>query len=797
MIKRGVLGVFVLFGLALIASVMIMGIVSAGFGIVFPSASVKDADSFYSTAEYWLNVSVNATVMGSGAPILVRANLTKINSTACGNGYINLTLRANGLWEGNCSVSSFFTNTSQVTPILGNISFVGTESDGTNTSSSDMLFILMHNLGVPSMQDPANCSRFGTKTTNMTTITDFARVRFIVQVQVNFTCQTHGIYNGTNPGVFEDVGLMNLTSVNMTQSDIGDKLAALKDAINVTIGSPRTFEPSRIYVNSATFAALNSPGNVTLYNLPFTSKPNVLNDSGYALQGVNWYPGGYSSAKGVNIGNLTFDVLGFSGYNATDSVKPLLTINTPAAGINVSASTTNIVFSALVNGTGTEPSYITITNISGGTIYVYNGSIGGANTANCVNMSGTDRETWNCTVVFPVSGLSNGTNTVTVTAYDFGGIAGNVNSSSRAFTVDRTGPVLTVYSPGVLSYTNSSSVLFNISASDASTAVSTCWGYVNGTAFVMSSSGGGYFNYTNGSLAERVWTVNNFTCNDSLNNIGNTSSYTFVVDTSAPSLNVTLGTPTSSGVDVAFTSNDSIASIRLSYGTITALGSSSLSSVANVTSGSVSLSGLSASMLYYVNVTAYDRAGNSVTNGTFNFTTAAAATTGGENPSSGGGGSYGTYIVQGFQLEKGYTKEFAKNGAIKFNIQNESHSLKVNNITNDRVTITLASTPQTATLVVGEQKKFDLTGDGVYDLSVKLNRISINNIASLTVQTISEAIAPVTPAPPAKKGIAAAIPETLKKSSTWIWVLAIIGIIAVVAALYFITKSYMKFRRIH
>jgi hypothetical protein len=301
------------------------------------------------------------------------------------------------------------------------------------------------------------------------------------------------------------------------------------------------------------------------------------------------------------------------------------------------------------------------------------------------------------------------------------------------------------------------------------------------------------FNYTNASLAGGIWTLNNFTCNDSLNTIGNTSSYVFTVDTTAPtSLNVTVGTPSSSGVAVYFTANEAISSINLSYGTSTALGSSSLSSADNVSSGSVSLSGLSASTLYYVNVTAYDRAGNSVTNGTFNFTTGAAATeeTDDGNP---GGSEYGTYIIKEFQLKAGYTKYFAKNGALKFTLNNQSHSMTVKDITNTTITISVASTPQTATLSVGEEKKFDLTGDGVYDLSIKLNRISINKLASITLKSISEAMLP--PAAGGEEEAAGAGAEaTSEKSNAWMWVIVII-VIAIVAV-YFIVRSYLKFRKI-
>jgi hypothetical protein len=67
------------------------------------------------------------------------------------------------------------------------------------------------------------------------------------------------------------------------------------------------------------------------------------------------------------------------------------------------------------------------------------------------------------------------------------------------------------------------------------------------------------------------------------------------------------------------------------------------------------------------------------------------------------------------------------------------HSLGITNVTSSSVTIEVASTPQTATLSIGEGKKFELTGDNFYDLWVVLNGITGKTV-DLTVKTINEEI---------------------------------------------------------
>ena len=126
------------------------------------------------------------------------------------------------------------------------------------------------------------------------------------------------------------------------------------------------------------------------------------------------------------------------------------------------------------------------------------------------------------------------------------------------------------------------------------------------------------------------------------------------------------------------------------------------------------------------------------------ITGVAAATS--SSSSSTEGGSVGTtttvltYTVTPNLLAKGFTKSLPLNGQFKMNISGEWHILKVKKIGLTTIDIEVSSIhPQLATLSIGETKKFDLTANNFYDLSVILNNIA-NNKSNITVMSIHETI---------------------------------------------------------
>ncbi len=113
-------------------------------------------------------------------------------------------------------------------------------------------------------------------------------------------------------------------------------------------------------------------------------------------------------------------------------------------------------------------------------------------------------------------------------------------------------------------------------------------------------------------------------------------------------------------------------------------------------------------------------------------------------PTTSGGGGYPTYYITESNLQEGYSKSLGKKWKIKLKFQNETYELKVDDIQNNSVTITISSDPVTFNLSTNETKKIDLNNNGFYDLSVLLKSITGNSYyyyeADLYLKLINEKI---------------------------------------------------------
>jgi len=156
--------------------------------------------------------------------------------------------------------------------------------------------------------------------------------------------------------------------------------------------------------------------------------------------------------------------------------------------------------------------------------------------------------------------------------------------------------------------------------------------------------------------------------------------------------------------------------------------------------------------------------------------------------SSGGGSSTGfTYSVTAEQLAVGYSKEISSNDRFKISVDNESHYVKLVGVTATTVTINVSSETQQATLTVGDVRKFEVSGDNNYDLSIKLNSINITSSkADLTIMSISEEVTEETIEEELEKEDAADEPANIAigiKGKLWIWsgiaLIVVIGIVVV------------------
>jgi hypothetical protein len=107
----------------------------------------------------------------------------------------------------------------------------------------------------------------------------------------------------------------------------------------------------------------------------------------------------------------------------------------------------------------------------------------------------------------------------------------------------------------------------------------------------------------------------------------------------------------------------------------------------------------------------------------------------------GGGSGGGSSIAEEINITIGdltIEQEIIEKETIKINL-NGTHTITINNVTNDSATMTIASTPMTFKMNVGEKRKIDLENDSFYDLLLRLKSIRSNK-ANITLTRIREPI---------------------------------------------------------
>jgi hypothetical protein len=238
-------------------------------------------------------------------------------------------------------------------------------------------------------------------------------------------------------------------------------------------------------------------------------------------------------------------------------------------------------------------------------------------------------------------------------------------------------------------------------------------------------------------FTEGIYNITLFV-NDTLGNLNNSAYRTIYIDRTAPTVALAKANSTKTSVDVKITLTDSISGMN-SKCTVDRNG-------ATVSGAGLAQSfheeNLGCSSSYEYKVTCTDRANNAKTTAKTSFSTDAC---GGGSVGGGGGGSSGTnyvstHVVSDEQFENGYTKELAPSNRVKVKVGNNNHHVGVTAVTATTATIEVASNhPVEATLGIGEEAKFEVSGDNFYDILVKLNGI-VNGKADVTVQKIEEEI---------------------------------------------------------
>lgn len=91
------------------------------------------------------------------------------------------------------------------------------------------------------------------------------------------------------------------------------------------------------------------------------------------------------------------------------------------------------------------------------------------------------------------------------------------------------------------------------------------------------------------------------------------------------------------------------------------------------------------------------------------------------------------------EISKGKYVEVKEEQKVLFNMEGGEHFITINSISGNSVRITIQSRTIKDTLDVGEEKKFDLNDDGVYDLSVELVKI-LDGKVKILVRGIMESV---------------------------------------------------------
>jgi len=454
-------------------------LISASFvsavGAVINSVYVNDTDNFYSNnaSNSIVHIIANVSGVNPAAGGWVNALFPNRSQSAppdngifgtidCGNGYGNISLSndtyGGDIFNGSCDVGA-----EALVNVFGQGGFMGgpiiitaSSAPGPPPQAQDLgnATIVLYNMtGPPQLNCSAggglNCTcfqRFGSLTTNFVNVLDFAHVNFIIQIEQNGSCM-FGPGGGSNPwDDMQQVMMMNFTSLDMSSPTIGERLAHLKDALQVDITPPHMHGPSRVWLNETFFIELNTSTKITLNNVPFSSSPDInSSDPNHNATNVTFVmlsPFDFTVADPsphhviVPRGNIIFNVAGFSQWKPGDNTPPTITINSPTTNLT---SGTNVLINVTVNGTITDPRRILI-SLNQNNYYFDGADPFLNNTANCNNIT-NNTEVVNCLIT---ADLNDGNYNLTVSVYDYGGpnndSPGNYNSSNLLFSVHTPAP---------------------------------------------------------------------------------------------------------------------------------------------------------------------------------------------------------------------------------------------------------------------------------------------------------------------------------------------------------------------
>ena len=294
---------------------------------------------------------------------------------------------------------------------------------------------------------------------------------------------------------------------------------------------------------------------------------------------------------------------------------------------------------------------------------------------------------------------------------------------------DNDAPSIYLSSPAN-SATSAANVTFQYTVTDNSNIHGSCYVYGNFSgAWARNQTNqtavGSGTNNINVTLTDGIyiWNVN---CSDSSGNSAfNATNRTLTVDATPPGITASgpTVTQTSGSVTLTATTNESATcKYDTTYTTnYSAMASTFLSTGSTSHSNALSLS--NGNYNYYVLCS--DAVNNMMTT-TTNISFSVSISTGGSSGGSGGSGAASAIGVVAKLDDKGefYSTSVRESNSVSYYFGGENHTIKVADVLNDSVILTIWSTPYNITLAIGETKNADLNGDGVNDLAIKFTGIS-------------------------------------------------------------------------
>ncbi|MBU3907458.1 MAG: hypothetical protein KKA64_04380 [Nanoarchaeota archaeon] len=197
-----------------------------------------------------------------------------------------------------------------------------------------------------------------------------------------------------------------------------------------------------------------------------------------------------------------------------------------------------------------------------------------------------------------------------------------------------------------------------------------------------------------------------------------------------------------------------------------------------------------------------DSAGNNGTSTTLTYTVKDVDVSASSGTSASTTPKGATIVIAEPQFTAGYTQALSANDKFQVTFKPsaatvlETHTIQVSSVGTDSATIIISSNPITLVLNIGGEKKVDIDGDGTYDVSVKLNKIT-DGKGDFTVKKISEPI-PASETGPVSGGTGLEEEATTEEtpsggiSSRTLWIIAVVVVVIIAVVLVSMTKKKKK-----